>query len=616
MSDERQHNEAVSPQDMEKLTQSAMAAANVEPVSPIANAHLIQEAKENTASQPEEKASAVGDGTNRLPTLTDIQNIDRTKMEKAGSEILHENVEVKGPDYNYKPTGRPDDTIKDPTMSKIIEEEVKRENIQEAKQKAAEEAARIEAEEKQRKAEEGYEGSGVVITKTTHTTEGVPIVDGMSPDQVGSLQKYMAGMEESMVASTPIRQEMAKHNENLAPLPDYHTDEPTTLRYKKLNPREENLRQMEERFKEQEIDVQRTNEAMIVINKLEDRNSLGLTPEEHSKLKEVKTINLKEVRTVDLKTIKKVRDKKPDVRTALIRKNNSLREIHVILPISGYTASFTGCSTYEIMTLQQEENSIQDTEIKWRLVFEKMVNNDLGMTTFEQFLSSTAAEDFDVCIWAITRATFEDEDVIELNCSNESCVKQNGERYSYEWKYRVSDLLRPELISERTNEIMSKVIDAKTLDEAIVAYRQSPLNSVLGISLPNSEYVVEIAIRNVREFLDKTLTSLTSENLEPHYRQAASLAAGINEINIPMPDGRYATYDEPSDIAEIIYNLSADDLLVLTHSIKEHSKDTGFSFGFYDVVCPKCKHHRKFLPMDVSTILFYRNALSVTTSVE
>lgn len=609
MSDELHRKEAVTDDEMDKIAQSAMMAANVQPVNPIANAHVIEEAKENAISQPEEKASAVGDGTNRLPTLQDIQNINREEMQKTGSEILHENVEVKGPDYNYKPTARPDDTIKDPTMSKIIAEEVKRENIEEAKQKAAEEAARLKREEEQRKAEEDYEGTGVVITKTTHNDGNVPIVDGMNPDQVSSLQKYMAGMEESMVASTPIRQEMAKHNENLAPLPDYYTEE-------QLNSREENLRQMEDQRKERENDIQRTNEAMIVINKLEDRNALGLTPEEHSKLKEVKTIKLNEVKTVDLKSIKKVRDKKPDVRTALIRRNNSLKEIHVILPISGYTASFTGCSTYEIMTLQQEENSIQDTEIKWRLVFEKMVNNDLGINSFEQFLSSTAAEDFDVCIWAITRATFEDEDVIELNCSNESCVKQNGERYSYEWKYRVSDLLRPELISERTNEIMSKVVDAKTQDEAIAAYRQSPLNSLLGIVLPNSNYVVEIAIRNVREFLDKTLTSLTSENLEPHYRQAASLAAGINEINIPMSDGRYATYDDPSDIAEIIYNLSADDLLVLTHKIKEHNENVGFSFGFYDVQCPKCKHHRKFLPMDVSTILFYRNALSVTTSVE
>lgn len=606
MSQENLGSEAVTPEQMDKIAQSAMEASQAQTTGAIANAHVIEQAKESATLQQEEKASAVGDGTNRLPTLEEIQNIDRTQMEKTDTEVLHENVEVKGPDYNYKPTGRPDDTIKDPLMAEMIAKEVADEQRKEAERKAKEEAERRRLEEQQRKAEEEYEGRGIVVTQQQADAQQ-RLPEGMNPDQMESLQKYMDGMEESMVASTSIRQEMSKHNPNLAPPLEEEGQD---------NSREANLRQIQEQSREREVEAQRTKEAMIIIDKIEDRNQLGLTPEEHDKLKEVRTIKLNEVKTVDLKSIKKVRDKKPDVRTALTRKNNSFRNITVILPISGYTATFTGCSTYEIMTLQQEEDAIQDTEIKWRLVYEKMISNDLGITTFEQFLSSTAAEDFDTCIWAITRGTFDDEDVIELNCSNPECKKQNGERYSYEWKYRVSELLRPELISERTNQIMSMIVDAKTQDEAIEAFRQSPLNSLLGIVLPESEYVVEISIRNVREFIDKTLTSLASENLQPHYRQAAALAAGVNEISVPLGDGRYATYDDPADIAEIIYNLASDDLLILTHKIKEHSEDVGFSFGFYDVVCPKCRHHRKFLPMDVSTILFYRNALSVTTNVE
>lgn len=605
MSQENLGTEAVSPEQMEKIAQSAVEASQSN--GAIANAHIIDDVKVSTTIQQEEKASAVGDGTNRLPTLEQIKDIDRTKMEKTDTEVLHEDVQVKGPDYSYKPTGRPDDTIKDPVMAEMIAKEVELEQRKEAEMKAKEEEDRRKREEEQRKAEESYSGSGIVVTQQ-RVGDQQRLPDGLNPDQMESLEKYMSGMEESMVSSTAIRQQMAEVNPNLAPLPDQEAVE--------ANSREANLRQIKEQTREREVEAHRTKEAMIIIDKVENRNQLGLTQEEHEKLKEVRTIKLNEVKTVDLKAIKKVRDKKPDVRTALTRKNNSFRNITVILPISGYTATFTGCSTYEIMTLQQEEDAIQDTEIKWRLVYEKMISNDLGIESFEQFLSSTAAEDFDVCIWAITRGTFDDEDVIELNCSNPDCKKQNGERYSYEWKYRVSELLRPELISERTNQIMSLIVDAKTQDEAIDAFRQSPLNSVIGIELPESRYIAEISIRNVREFIDKTLTSLASENLQPHYRQAAALAAGVNEISVPLADGRYATYDDPADIAEIIYNLASEDLLILTHKIKEHSEDIGFSFGFYDVVCPKCRHHRKFLPMDVSTILFYRNALSVTTTVE
>ena len=48
----------------------------------------------------------------RLPTMKDIQNIDREQLVHTGSETLYENIKVGEPDYNYKkPEGSADGLI-------------------------------------------------------------------------------------------------------------------------------------------------------------------------------------------------------------------------------------------------------------------------------------------------------------------------------------------------------------------------------------------------------------------------------------------------------------------------------------------------------------------------
>lgn len=609
--DEKLNAGDISSEEMDALTQGAIEAARNKGNAVIANPGVIDEAKATLAPKENTAVDAVGDGMKRLPTLEEISSIDRSQMEKTETEVLHEDVKVGEPDYSYKPNSPIDDTITDPFMAKMIADENARTKAKEDAKLAEEKAKEQAALAKQKEAEEAYEGNGIVVTKATQSGEAQQQIENMSPDSVGSLTKYMEEMEDSMTSSTELRQHIATYNENLAPIPDHknNVNEAETAR-------EANLRRMEEELDANEKEAARAKEATIIIDKVENKNALGLTDDEHAKLKEVKVINLKEVKEVNIGQIKKQRDQKPDVRTALKRKNNSFREIMVILPVSGYVATFTGCSTYEIMTLQQEEDSIQDTEIKWGLVFEKMVSNDLGIKTLDQFMTSTAPEDFNVCIWAITRATFNNNDVIELNCANPSCTLQDGSPYSFEWKYEISDLIRPEFISDRTNASMNRIVEARTREEAVKAFRASPLNEIFSFRLPESEFIVEITTRNAREFIDKTLTSLASPDLKPHYRQAAALAASVNEITIPTGENSGYTYDEPDEVTEIIYNLTASDLIVLTQKVKEYTEDIGFKFGFSNVSCPRCRNHRKFVEMNVPTILFYLNARAVTTKVE
>lgn len=70
-------------------------------------------------------------------------------------------------------------------------------------------------------------------------------------------------------------------------------------------------------------------------------------------------------------------------------------QITIKLPNSGYTATFTKYTVDDFMTLRS------DTRMVWELIYEKMISNNAGIKTFDQFLDYTSANDFNACIEAI-----------------------------------------------------------------------------------------------------------------------------------------------------------------------------------------------------------------------
>lgn len=589
--------EALSEVQMEAITQAAISANRSN--API-DTTVIDKAKEgfNAGIATEPKAVTSGEEP-RLPTLdqlNEIRNIDSTKLELTGSEVLHENVPVPtSGDSNYVPPAPISDTVL-PEFGKI-DQAVKDMKAQEL--------------DKTSTSIEEYDGPGIII-ENKQKTKIDPVLAALPPETQGDLGKYLEGMETDMVESTTIRNMMAEVNPNLT----HPEDQRVVVDGER---QQENGRILRATEAPKEVQVQRAEEAMVVINKMEEGN-ITFTESEQAKIEEAKVIRVNEVKTIDLKTIKKRRDKKPEVRQAIRKKGNSMRTTQVILPASGFTAEMLGCSPYEIMTLQQDEDPITDNELRWSLIWSKIKSTNIDIKSFSEFYNKVAADDFETLIWGILRSTFEDIDTISLNCTNPDCKKQDGSVFNYDYKYSVASLLRPEFITEDMNANMKRVVSARTMDDVIEAHNSAPINVIESFVLPESGYVVEMSIRSANDFVNKSLASLASENLEPQYRQAAILATSINAILIPVdPDeavDEYFTYDEAEDITEIIYNLSVNDLLIISHKAADVNNDISFKFGFTDLVCPKCSKHTPFQAMDISTILFYRNALSMSVSVE
>lgn len=588
MNNENNPNPALSQEEMEVLAKEAIRSGKINQELPNS---IINDENVPAPAVPvpgtEEKLAANPE-TVRLPSLGDIANINKEELTLTHSETLYNDVKVGAPDPNYKPVNRVEDTVT-PEFSTAI------------KQKEEAEAAMKQEQT----------GGGLVIEKKEVQEKDAPIM-GMSPDSQSRLKEYIANMDADMAETKGLRDAFSEFNPNLAPVEGQGEQPPEQG--------EATGPQSSEDLLTGKTDIEsdrakKYKEAVVVIDKLESKN-LEFTKEERDKLQAADVIKLNEIRSVDLKQIKRRRERKTDVKKALQVRGNSMKTTNIVLPASGYYAEMLGCSPYEIMTLQNEEDPITDNQVKWKLIYDKIKSNSIGFKTYEEFMAHTAVADYEVFIWGILRSTFEDTDKISLNCMNPECKTRKGDPYSYEHSYSVIQLLRAEEISEKLNDQIRNVVESRTVDEAKEAHNKAPVNDVLTFQLNESGFIVEVCVNNVNDFINKTLENLSDESLEPQYRQAALIATAIKEIGIQAEDGQWDFFDEPEEITEIVYHLSTNDLVILAHKVQEHTADVSFKFGFIDLECPKCHNHIEFQPMQVETILFYRNALSMNVSVE
>lgn len=80
---------------------------------------------------------------------------------------------------------------------------------------------------------------------------------------------------------------------------------------------------------------------------------------------------------------------------ASIWKRPTPKEVTIKLPNSGYTATFNKYTIDDFMTLRSNNKMV------WQMIYEKMISNDAGIKTFDQFLDQTSANDFNICVEAI-----------------------------------------------------------------------------------------------------------------------------------------------------------------------------------------------------------------------
>ena len=465
---------------------------------------------------------------------------------------------------------------------------------------------KVEKDEPVKPEPKEYDGPGLVIQKKEPQEEVNPLdFTKMNYDSKQAVNKYLEDMDKEIeeyeedfgeyMEEYLEKKEKAEKNENTDKKDNDDDDEEDDMVDKDADPRE---------F------MDKYNEAIVVIDKTGMGSVIDFTDEEREKLEKVKKIKLEEVETVELKQIKTKRAKKGRAKK-IINKVNKTRHTPVVLPISGFTVTMSGCSTYELLTLITDEgNPVELQRSKWSLIHSKIVDTSIGKLSFDDFLNNVAQMEYDVLVYGILCASYPEKDKFPLKCPK--CGT------SFEHEYDIRSLLRAEKMSDKLMDAVAHVVDCSVREEdAKECHENSLLNQDLVIKLPQSGYIFRLGVQTAHDFIENSVDAI--DRLDQKYAQSAIIASAVRSIFIEDPDdGEYFEIDDTEDVIETIFSLQNTDLVVLGKKITELVDDMSFEFGLMNIDCPdrKCKQHTNSIPIEIDTILFHKYRQVMNTNIE
>ena len=458
---------------------------------------------------------------------------------------------------------------------------------------------------------ESYDGPGLVIEKKDPKDEPNPLdFTKMNYESKQAVNKYLEDMDKEIEEyDEDFGEYMEEYLEKKEKLQNGITDDEDDDKDDEDDEDDEDDDMVDKDTDPKEF-MDKYNEAIVVIDKTGMGSVINFTDDERQKLEKVKKIKIEEVETVELKQIKTKRAKKGRAKK-IINKVNQARHTPVVLPISGFTVTMSGCSTYELLTLITDDgNPVELQRSKWSLIHSKIVDTSIGKLSFDDFLNNVAQMEYDVLVYGILCASYPEKDKFPLRCPK--CNTQ------FEHEYDIRSLLRAEAMSEKLMETVAHVVDCSVREEdAKKCHDESLLNQDLVIKLPQSGYIFNLGVQTAHDFIENSVDAI--DRMDPKYAQSAMIGSAVRRIFIEDPeDGEYFEIDDTEDIIETIFTLQNTDLVVLGKKIGELVDGMSFEFGLMNIDCPnkKCRQHTNSIPVEIDTILFHKYRQVMNTNIE
>lgn len=467
--------------------------------------------------------------------------------------------------------------------------------------------------------------TGIVVPEEKPQQDGITI-NGLDPETLGNISEYVKDMDKNIEER---REKMAEagydiekiESGEMTALESYETLKNTSFTFENvgepatavfnLDPQPESENDMtDDEFN------RKYEEAVVVIDKTNFGKVINFTDEERAKLEKAKKIKLEEVETISLSSLKTKKIKTKKDLNKVLKRTASIHTSNIVLPLSGYTATMRGCSSFELISLlDSTDNIVENTRTKWSLIHSKIEDTSIGKMDFNEFLHRTASSDYQVLIYGILCATYPDDDKIEIKCDNKKCGK------TIEHHYSIRSLIRAESMSEKLKETFMNIVDnSYVLETAKEVHKNSQINTTKTVELPESKIIIELKVQSAYDLINRSLKSLV-ENKDPKYNQASVYATAIHRAYVIDPesdinDPEYFEVTDTFDITQLIYQLGTKDLLILRNLGDKMFDGMLMDFGLMDVTCPSCRKHRQTVPIDLESILFTRYQQEMNAKVE
>ncbi len=437
-----------------------------------------------------------------------------------------------------------------------------------------------------------YTGPGIVMDNAELFKEEqpMPTYTGITPDSQSSIDAYLAEMDATIEELKEYKEEVEEEQQII------QDEEDDIIEYETDDSKQ---REFNESYEE----------AVVLIDKTGFGQTINFTDEEREKLETVKKIRLEEIETVEVNVnnVKRVK-KKSDLKKIIKKHVNKGITTQVVLPVSGYTATISGCSAYELANMtSRDEDPVRNAQNKWSLIHSKIEDTSIGKMGFNEFLSNTAFSDYNTLIYGILCSTYPDDDSIPLKC--EHCKKE------FKHNYSTRSLIRAEKMEDKLKDAFMEIVDASYNETDAKAVHDNALVSVIRkIKLPASEIIAEIYVQTAHDFINKTVKG-TVNLKDDKYNEAAIMSSMVKAMYIPDDEepGSYFEVDTTEEIIEVIFSLSDIDVRVITKIAEDLLNDMDIEYGFMDIKCPHCGHYTPSFTFDIESLLFirYRQALDM-----
>lgn len=346
------------------------------------------------------------------------------------------------------------------------------------------------------------------------------------------------------------------------------------------------------------------NETVVIIDKSK-MGEVEFTDAERDKMERSTVIRVQEVENLDLSVIKIKKNLTDKTLKRIISAKKAPYSTKIVLPVSGYTAVMSACSTYELLDLKYADEIQMENEIamkkKWSIIHSKILSTSLGNMSFDQFCQVTSYLDYNTFIYGITAATYGSQvKNIPLECECGSEIDN---------ELMLKSLIRPERMSDRMLKLFEGCVDNETLLDDAKSYREAnaPAMVIKNVRLPLSNYIVSFRIQSVYDYIHYTANKLESIKNDRLKFNLATIACNIERILIPDEEnaGSFYEIDSLLDEIEVLYNLEDEDNLVVSDQINKLLEGLDMEFGVLNAKCKHCGKITPFVPVPIEDLLFY-----------
>lgn len=369
---------------------------------------------------------------------------------------------------------------------------------------------------------------------------------------------------------------------------------------------------------EKELSPELRNTIKVIIDKTGFGNDFAFTEEEKKKIVAADIIQVNEVKLIDIEAIKAKRSER-SFQEFISDYNTKGSRTTIAFPASGFKAQIKGMTYGEYADIALSMDNITFDLFRKRLtvIYNKMTDISTGpFKDFEDFLKNFAYTDIQLALYGLYVATESEEQEVPLQCGRQECGK------AFDQKFSTRSLLRLDKCSETFLNNMERIATADASEYDKIR-EEAAVNNSKYIRLPISGYIVEMGIASAYDFLYNFIPLMDENTFKEAFGDDPANTNFTNVIfltsvrSIRVPDGdNYILCEGYKDILDAIYNISPNEIKILSAYARKFSQQYEYSFALTNVVCPHCGHVTKMIPMEMDELVFQTYQRLTSTEID